>query len=316
MKRLSWLGLVFLFLACSEPSPEKKEMSAKPEKESSPLPKMISTQDSALKTFSMNGFDFQVFQDSPGHVNLDIYKGLLTPEERLAAVAGDSLLQSLNVLLVRGQGKLLLIDAGWGTGTAVKGNTPALLRAQGILPEAIDEVLLTHMHGDHVTGLLDSAGKAAYPKAVLRVAKPELDFWLSEAAAKRALSNKELAERVAKAYEGRIQTFAFGDTLLPGLVVTDAVGHTPGHTAFFFPGSPRALLVAGDFLHAAALQFAYPDEYPSYDMDPVQAVITRKFILNRAVNDSLLVMGAHIPFPGVGTVERVNANSYRFNPLP
>jgi glyoxylase-like metal-dependent hydrolase (beta-lactamase superfamily II) len=109
--------------------------------------------------------------------------------------------------------------------------------------------------------------------------------------------------------------FSFGEKPVEGLTAKNAVGHTPGHTAFLLESGGEKLLFIGDLLHAAALQFPYPEMCASYDRDQSQAVISRRNILNEAADLNMPVAGAHIPHSGVGLVAK-SGDGFAFTVVP
>lgn len=244
-------------------------------------------------------------QDRPGGMDISLFSGPATPEERAKYFTDGKASASISVFLVKAGGQNVLIDAGFGTSApGDSGLIPELARL-GLKPENIDAVLLTHMHTDHVGGLLLN-GKRAFPRARVAVSKPELDYWLSVRDPENA--NARLVHDMMKAYGTDVTPpFALGSQLMPGLSALDAVGHTPGHTAFLFQAEGQGLLIVGDLVHAATLQFALPDECARYDMDRDAAVASRKRILGMATDQKLVTAGMHMPFPGYGKVERKDA---------
>ena len=207
---------------------------------------------------------------------------------------------SILAFLLKSPEAAVLIDTGLGGGSLEKA-----LAGTGLAPEDISLVLLTHMHGDHIGGLL-AEGRPAFPKAKIRLARAEKDFWLNEANPAKfpgLAANFDLARRALSAYGAEVGTFEFGAEVAPGLTAVAALGHTPGHTAYLLAAGPEKVLFWGDLIHAAALQFPRPDLSPRYDIDPVAAAKTRLEFLKRADKEGLVVAGDHLPFPGVGRVK-------------
>jgi glyoxylase-like metal-dependent hydrolase (beta-lactamase superfamily II) len=224
-----------------------------------------------------------------------------------------------NAFLIRTGGKLVLVDVGCGDllGPSFGQLTKSLQNA-GVQPEQIDAVLLTHMHPDHCGGLMRN-GKMVFPNATVYIAKAESDFWLSEDHLKNAPPAFKLyfeyAQNSALPYvkAGKVITFNPDDNLFPGITVVSTPGHTPGHTSYTIESNGEKLLILGDLIHAAAIQFADPDIAISFDSDPKQAVITRKRCFADAAKGKYLIAGEHLSFPGVGHV-KVDGKGYEFIP--
>jgi glyoxylase-like metal-dependent hydrolase (beta-lactamase superfamily II) len=214
--------------------------------------------------------------------------------------------------LLRSPEGAVLIDAGLGGGAVEK-----VLKEIGVAPEEISLVLLTHLHGDHLGGLMVD-GRLIFPKAQIRLSREEHDFWLDEANVAEypdRRGNFDLARQILPAYGDRVKPFEFGEKIALGLTALAALGHTPGHTVYFLEA--EQMLFWGDLIHAAALQFTRPDISPRYDLDPEAAAATRLEFLELSVKDGLVVAGAHLPFPGLGRVTAApgEASAFVFTPL-
>ncbi|PKO57683.1 MAG: MBL fold metallo-hydrolase [Betaproteobacteria bacterium HGW-Betaproteobacteria-19] len=235
---------------------------------------------------------------------------------------GPAIQTAVNAYLINTGSKLVLIDAG-----AAKAFGPSLgfipdnLRAAGYDPAKIDVVLLTHLHGDHVNGLLTADGKAVFPNASVHAAKADADFWLpAEALAKADEASRpffQMAQSALAPYQaaGRFSTFDDGAELIPGFKALAAPGHTPGHSGFLIESAGQRLLVWGDIIHNAATQFENPEISIEFDIDRKLAVATRQKLLNRVVKDKLMVAGMHLPFPGIGHVRREGKGSFEWIPV-
>lgn len=236
-------------------------------------------------------------------------------------VSGEKVQTAVNTFLVNVGGKLVLVD----TGTA-KAFGPTLgfvadnLRAAGYRPEQVDLVLLTHLHPDHVNGLLDAEGKPLFPNAQIRVAQAESDFWLSEAQATKAPEGRrpmfQMAQKAAAPYQAHGQWAPFSGEveLAPGIRSVAAPGHTVGHTAYLLESKGERLLIIGDTVHSYAVQFAKPDVTIEFDTDKKQAAATRKKLFAWAAQDKLAVAGMHLPFPGLGHI-RSEGKAYAWVPV-
>lgn len=249
-----------------------------------------------LSSSRFGEFEVTAIQDAATTMRQTLFAAL--PEQEFRRLAGgDAAPASVNVFLLKRNGKQILADTGYG---GSRGALTARLGQLEIAPEKIDFILLTHMHGDHIGGLIDAAGKAVFPTTTILVSAPELAFWQ-----KASGSGGELARKVLTAYAGRVKSFQYGDEVLPGIRALDAAGHTPGHTVF----DTGSLLIVGDLLHAAAIQLPKPELCASYDMDPEKSVQTRRRFLDLAADAKRPVAGMHLPAPGIVLIHR-SGNGY------
>ena len=213
--------------------------------------------------------------------------------------ASDSLFASLNLpdgipasvstFLLQIDGKNILFDAGLG---AFGGQTMNRMAALGINSDDINLVYLTHFHVDHIAGLVakDDAGNdvKVFKNAGIYAGKVEYDAWMND------IPKNDLQKMVMSLYKDSLHLFAFGDSLPHGVLALDAVGHTPGHTAFQISN----LLVVGDLMHGYALQKDHPEINSNYDMDKEKSIESRKRIMQHARDNKLLMAGMHLPPPG------------------
>lgn len=233
---------------------------------------------------------------------------------------GPKVQTAVNAYLINTGSKLVLVDAGaaklFGPGL---GNIVANLKAAGYAPEQVDTVLITHLHGDHVNGLVTPDGQRVFINAEVWSAKADNDFWLSEAVAAKAPKEAQgffkMSRDAAAPYlaAGRWKTFDSDRELLAGISSVDTHGHTPGHASYLFESGGQRLLILGDLVHNHAVQFARPEVAFEYDVDAKQAVITRKRVFAHAAKEKLMVAGMHLPFPGIGHV-RKEAKGYAWVP--
>ena len=225
-------------------------------------------------------------EDKPGG-NLQPHK--LYPEvpDSIWSALGlqDGIPSSMNCFLLKTQGKTILLDAGLG---APFSQMLPKLKEQGVTPEELEFVFITHLHPDHIGGLLKD-GKPTFPKAKVYVNRVEAEAWQAMNSDKA-----KLAKAVLGAYKDRLHLFEAGDTLEGGVKSIEAYGHTPGHTVF----QKDNILVIADLIHGAALQLKHPEYCPSYDMDPDAARQSRLRILKYARENNLTMYGMHLPAPG------------------
>jgi glyoxylase-like metal-dependent hydrolase (beta-lactamase superfamily II) len=215
---------------------------------------------------------------------------------------------SINAFLINTGTKLILIDAGAGAlYGACCGHLLQNLRAAGYQPEQIDQVLLTHLHEDHVGGVMVD-GEIAFPKAIIRVSKRDADYWLNDANEKAApallMPMFEGAKHVLKPYigSGQFQPFDYGAELSPGIEPIPTPGHSPGHSSYMVESHGQKLLIWGDIVHVAPVQFPDPGVTTTYDSDGASAVQQRDMLFADAAQKGYWIGAAHITFPGLGHV--------------
>lgn len=212
----------------------------------------------------------------------------------LFAATPDSLFESLSLqggipstvstFLLQSKEGPILFDAGLGQADS---RLIAGLASIGIAPEDVKYIYLTHFHGDHIGGLMKE-DTAVFPHAEIYASQLEYDAWMAMPDEK-----KSQVVRTMDAYKDRLHLFGFGDTLPGGVAAIEAIGHTPGHTVY----QAGKLLVVGDLMHGTALQLPHPEFCASYDMEPGQAVKTRREVLDYARKNALTMAGMHFPAP-------------------
>jgi glyoxylase-like metal-dependent hydrolase (beta-lactamase superfamily II) len=234
---------------------------------------------------------------------------------------GDRVETSHNSFLVNTGTKLILVDAGAGSLLGpTTGQLLSNLRASGYQPEHVDEIYLTHLHTDHVGGLM-AEDQQVFPNAIVRVNKRDTDYWLSEA-------NMRAAPAEAKRFfqgamvsiapymrAGKLIVFEGDAELVPGVRAQTAYGHTPGHTMYAVESRGEKLLLWGDVVHVAAVQFEDPSVTIRYDLDVSEAEHVHELAFADAAKNGYLVGGAHISFPGLGHVRRDGEKTYTYVPL-
>lgn len=197
----------------------------------------------------------------------------------------DGIPSSISTYLIEKDSCRILFDTGLG---GKNSRLLPLLDSLGLQPDSINYLYLTHLHGDHIGGMMNG-DDIVFGHATVFLAKPEYDGWMKMYAEKKAQVVKTM-----NAYKEQLQFFEFGDTLPGGVITIDAVGHTPGHTAYQLEN----LLIIGDLIHGAALQMVRSEICPTYDMDKQIAIKSRKRLLKYAEDNDLVMAGMHLPYPG------------------
>ncbi len=226
---------------------------------------------------------------------------------------------SFTALMVDTGSKLVLIDTGTaGQITDTAGSMIENLQVAGVDPRAIDTILISHFHSDHIDGIKTKDGAKVFPNAEILVPEPEWAFWMNDAnmgpakgAVKRYFLN---ARRIFTDIAKDIRQFKPGIEVAPGIVSVPAYGHTPGHTAFAIHSGNQSMLAMSDTVRNPYLFARNPDWQPIFDMDGPQAVAARRQMLDRAVADRMLVEAYHFPFPACGHIVKT-ATGYELVPV-
>lgn len=190
---------------------------------------------------------------------------------------------SVSAFLVKTDGNEILFDAANG---APDSQLMPVLESLQTTADEVDYIFITHLHGDHIGGLLKE-GEAVFSNALVYINKIEYDAWMAmEGRQSEGLRN------ICSAYGERVKTFTIEDELPCGIEAVEAYGHTPGHTAYRVGDA----LIAGDVMHGTALQARYPEFSAGFDMDKEMSVKTRRAILKMA-EEGIKVYGMHFPAP-------------------
>lgn len=262
--------------------------------------------------------EFSITAISDGYLSasLDLLSNIdLLDASKLQQDAGvnDPSSIHINCYLVRGRGRTILIDAGAGGFKQWGGKLKVNLALAGVQPSDIDTILLTHAHPDHVGGLLDSSGEAAFPDAELVIHQHEVSFWEDDSnlsrASERARGNFLFARKVFDQYREKMRLFTDNE-VLPGIIAMPLLGHTAGHSGYRIESADRSLLIWGDIVHFPQIQIARPDVSIAFDQDPLLSAKTRSKLLDVVSSNNILIAGMHLGELGFARIQR-KGNLYR-----
>ena len=226
-----------------------------------------------------------------------------------------SIATNFNAVLIREAGRTVLCDAGprdlFGP---TCGFLPQAMAEAGLDPVQVDTLFATHLHPDHIAGMITPQGAAVFPNAELVVTRAEQAFWADEAAT-GAMPDPlpdwaALARAVLAAYGDRLRLIGPEDPITPGLTAMPLAGHTPGHSGWRLSSGDGHLIHGGDIIHAPVLQAADPNIAIAFDLDMDTARATRKRLLDELATDGALFTGGHYLRPAFHVAVR-DGDGYR-----
>ncbi|MBP0464973.1 MBL fold metallo-hydrolase [Roseomonas sp. PWR1] len=238
---------------------------------------------------------------------------------RAAFLPTDRTVIPFTITFVQRGDTLAVFDAGNGVtpAGATAGRMIANMAAAGIDPARVTHVIHSHFHGDHINGLLNAEGGAAFPNAAVHVPATEWAWWTGDGNQTRTPEGQRPTfanvTRRFTPYRERVQQFQAGAEVLPGITAVAAYGHTPGHTVFRIADGAEQMMFLADLTNRPEIMMARPDWQIVFDMDGDAASATRRRVLDMVATDRIRVTGYHYPFPANGFVAR-NGNGYRFVP--
>jgi glyoxylase-like metal-dependent hydrolase (beta-lactamase superfamily II) len=248
-------------------------------------------------------------------------------DAHLAALFMDSneLITPYNPTVVNNGGKLSIIDPGLGEAafTNTKGLGGQLmtnLAAAGIDPGAIDAIIVTHMHPDHINGILRADGSLAFPNAQVLIPAAEQKFWMDDGEMARAPKGliEAVFKNVRRVFSGevlkRTAPYEWDKEVVPGITAIGTAGHSAGHTSHVIASGSAKLFLQGDVSHVPYLFVRNPGWHVFFDQDPVAAEATRRRVYDMLVAEKMLMQGFHYPFPALARIEK-SASGYREIPI-
>jgi len=269
--------------------------------------------------------DFEVTALSDGTVDLPVDKLLTnTRPGKVTTALNQSFLKapvetSVNAYLINTGDKLVLVDTGAaGLFGPTLGKLVGNLKAAGYQPEQVDAVVITHMHADHVGGLM-AGEQRVFPNATVHADQHDADHWLSQANMDKAPADAKgffqgaMASINPYVAAGKFKPFNGDTELVPGIKAVASRGHTPGHSTYVVESKGQKLVLWGDLMHVAAVQFANPAVTIAFDTDSKAAAAQRQKAYADAAKNGYWVAASHLSFPGIGHLRR-EGKGYRFVP--
>lgn len=201
--------------------------------------------------------------------------------------------------LVNNGAELVLFDTGLaGAGTV------AAVEAAGYTADQVDKVVITHMHGDHIGGISGDDGAPTFPNAAYMTGAVEFDAW-------SGTDNENFDGKIAPLAE-QFTMLDDGGSAAAGITAMAAFGHTPGHMVYMVEDGGTQLIIGADFANHYIWSIAHPDWEVRFDMDKAAAATTRKRLLDMMATDRTAFIGYHMPWPGIGYIERNGEGGYRY----
>lgn len=256
-----------------------------------------------LYPFRIGDIETLVIADASEPMSVTRFNGIFTGVDKVgiqeAFARLDAPVFSRNCLYLKTPTQQILIDTG--EGHHANGHFVERLRAAGIDADAIDLIIITHLHLDHFGGMCDVEGKLVFPQARVTMARAEWAYWMDEATLTD--ERRQILHQTFDAYEqaGQIDLVEDGQEITPGIRAVLMAGHTPGHMGLRITSGEDALLHIADAAHFP-LQSQYLRCYTRYDVEPEQSMTTRRVVFERAANERVLTLAFHFPFPGLGYV--------------
>jgi glyoxylase-like metal-dependent hydrolase (beta-lactamase superfamily II) len=237
----------------------------------------------------------------------------------------DKVTISYAPIVVNTGSKVIVMDTGTGEANFERSNGAAgqfhnNLKVSGIDRNAVDMVVISHFHTDHINGLLTADGKPAFANAEILVPAPEWKYFMDDGELSRAPAGRmqgifNNTRRVFDALGRKVTPYEWGTEVATGITAVATPGHTPGHTSYVISSGSGQVYVQADVTNLPQLFARNPGWHAFFDQDPTMAEATRRKVYDMLAAEQMMVQGFHYPFPAVAYVEKT-ATGYREIPLP
>jgi len=296
-----------------------------------PKQKMPSLNNAGTGHFKFTCGNLKMMMVTDGHILIKPTQPIIAPgipkDQVVSAldtdfVPNDEVDAAINVLVIFKDERVILIDTGSGLALGVNsGHLVNNLAAAGVHPDLVTDILITHLHIDHIGGLTDKAGKLIFKNASYYLSKVEHDFWMSSnpdfSKSKNTVSpqeNIEHARHAISAIKSKLNLFDFGTSLFDCIKVESAKGHTPGHPLLTIFSGQYEVKHMVDIVHTSLL-LTHPEWGTQWDIDFDTALDTRRNILNRLASSRQTVISCHLPWPGIGHIIHNSNGGYDWKPM-
>jgi glyoxylase-like metal-dependent hydrolase (beta-lactamase superfamily II) len=292
---------------------------------------LAGTQAPGWYRYKVGSFEVTVVTDGVNRFKLPDDMVTNVPKEQVGAalvahhIEPGMYVTPYNPVVVNTGQKLVVIDTGTGevalaASKGTNGQFLANLASAGIDAKAVDAVIISHYHGDHVNGLLKADNTLAFPNAEILVPATEHKFWMDDGEMSRASKGRMegLFKNNRRIFAGevlkRLRTYEGGQELAPGITAVSTFGHSAGHTSHVIASGSDKVFVQADVTHVPFLFVRNPGWHAMYDQDAGLAEQTRRKVYDMLVAEKLRVQGFHYPFPGLAHVEK-DGTGYRAVPV-
>ncbi len=293
---------------------------------------LAAKQNAAFYRYKIGNYEVTALLDGVRKTKLTASPSRNTPLETIQSeleknfLPKDEIFSYFHPTLVNTGKKLILIDTGNGPGSIASGTgrVPENLKAAGVDANAIDTVIISHFHGDHISGLRNADGSLAYPNAEVMVPQAEWAYWMDDGNMSKAPEGSGLANthrnvrRMFAGLENKVTKYdsGGGKEIQPGIVPVDTSGHTPGHTSFIIASGNAKVCYQADVTSGfAQLYVVNPGWHPGGDMDPNRGEETRRRFYDMLATEKMLVSGYHFTFPSLAYLEK-SGGGYRMIAAP